>query len=173
MSDQFIGEIRLFAGNFEIAGWAFCDGRLLPISQNQALFALLGTTYGGDGQTTFGLPDLRGRFGVHQGQGTGLSNYGIGEITGAESVTLNVQELPSHTHTTSAADFANDLSPGNHVWSTDPDGNTAAYNSAKNAHQMAAGAISPAGGSQPHDNIQPCLVLNYIIALEGIFPSRN
>ena len=172
MAEPFIGEIRIFAGTFAPVGWAFCDGRLLAIAQNDALFALIGTTYGGDGETTFALPDLRSRFAVHQGQGPGLSNYTIGETTGTETVTLTVPQLPAHSHIANAGSGGNDLSPAGNVWATDAGGNTAAYNDASNA-QMAATAIGVAGGSQPHDNIQPFLVVNFIIALEGIFPARN
>jgi microcystin-dependent protein len=172
MADAFIGEIRIFAGTFAPVGWAFCQGQLLAIAQNDALFSLIGTTYGGDGQTTFALPDLRGRFPVHQGQGPGLSNYTIGEITGTETVTLTVPQLPNHTHTANAGSGGNNLSPAGNVWATDAGGNTAAYSDTSNA-SMAATAIGVAGGSQPHDNIQPFLGVNFIIALEGIFPPRN
>ena len=144
----------------------------MPIAENETLFTLIGTTYGGDGEETFALPDLRGRFPIHQGQGPGGSSYTLGEMIGTETETLTPAQLPSHTHQAHAAITGNDVSPAGNLWSADADGNTAAYNSAQNA-LMAAGAISPAGGSQPHDNVQPFLVINYIISLFGVFPSPN
>jgi microcystin-dependent protein len=172
MSSPFVGEIRIFAWNFAPAGWAMCDGQLMPISENEALFNLIGTTYGGDGQSTFALPDLRGRFAVHQGHGNGTSSYTLGEQTGTETVTLTVQQLPAHSHAANAAIGGNDLSPGGHLWSTDADGNTAAYHDTSNA-QMAPGAIGPVGGSQPHDNMQPFLAITFIISLFGVFPIQG
>ena len=172
MASPFVGEIRLFAGNFAPAGWMVCDGRLLPIVENETLFQLIGTTYGGDGQETFALPDLRGRFPLHQGAGPGLSSYVIGEITGTESVTLTAAQMPAHTHQAHAAVAGNDVLPAGHVWAADADGNTAAYSSTSDT-LMAAGAISDAGGSQPHENVQPFLVINYIISLFGVFPSQT
>ena len=173
MANPFLGEIRIFAGNFAPVGWALCNGQLLPIAGNDALFTLLGTTYGGDGQDTFALPDLRGRFAVHQGQGLGLSNYTIGEVLGTETVTLTVQQLPAHSHTANAGSGGNVLTPGGNLWATDAGGNTAAYSDSSNA-RMAATAIGVTGGSQPHDNIQPFLVINFIINVTGgIFPSQN
>src|SRR5262249_37779454 len=152
MADAFIGEIRIFAGSFAPLGWAFCDGRLLPISENDALFTLIGTTYGGDGENTFALPDLRGRVPVHQGQGLGTSNSTTGGREGAETVTVRVPPLRAHSHTANAGSGGNDLSPAGNVWATDAGGNTAAYSDTSNA-LMAGGAIGVAGGSQPHDNI--------------------
>jgi len=172
MGTPYIGEIRMFAGNFAPAGWALCEGQLMPISENDALFTLIGTTYGGDGQETFALPDLRGRFPNHQGQGPGLSSYTIGEMTGTESVTLTVPQLPAHSHQANAGAGGNDVSPAGNLWSTDANGNTAAYSNTSNT-VMAAGAIGPAGGSQPHDNVQPFLVINFIISLFGVFPTQN
>jgi microcystin-dependent protein len=167
VSQPFIGEIILFAGNFAPRGWAFCNGQLLAISQNTALFAILGTTYGGNGQTTFALPDLRGRVPIHPGQGPGLSMYDLGQVGGTETVTLNVNEMPQHTHrqpatngeqTTNRPNGA--LPAGGGVYAEDSDGS------------MLAPATT-VGGSQPHNNIQPYLGVNFIIALEGIFPARN
>jgi microcystin-dependent protein len=173
MSTPFLGEIRLFAGNFAPRGFAFCDGQLIPIATNDALFSLLGTTYGGDGVQTFGLPDLRGRAPLHQGQGQGLSNYIIGQQFGVENVTLAVSNLPAHTHRASATNNSGTQSaPGGGVWATDSSGATAEYD-APNGALMAAQAVGMTGGSQPHPNLQPYLVLNYIIALAGIFPARN
>jgi microcystin-dependent protein len=171
MGTPFIGEIRMFGGNFAPVGFAFCDGQLLPISQYDALFALIGTTYGGDGQTTFGLPDLRGRLPVHMGQGPGLSSYVEGQMGGSETVTLTAQQLPAHPHAAQGQTAAgNQAGPGGGVWAA------SALNqfspNAPNAGMINA-AISPAGGSQAHDNMAPYQVVSFIIALEGIFPSRN
>lgn len=174
--DPFIGEIKIFAGNFAPQGWAFCDGSTLAISSYTALFSLLGTTYGGDGVTNFKLPDLRGRVPVHMGSGPGLSNYVIGQSGGTETVSLTASQLPSHTHTANCAstnNVGNQVSPVGNYWSTDPGGNTGAYNSAANGSQLAQGAIGPAGGGQPHDNLQPFMAVNYIIALNGVYPSRS
>jgi microcystin-dependent protein len=164
MTESFIGEIKLFGGNFAIQGYAFCDGTLLSIDQNGALFSLLGTAYGGDGQTTFALPDLRGRIPVHQGNG-----FILGQSSGTETVTLNTSQIPPHNHAV-AAD-SNTGSSGN------PQGNIVAgssltpYNTAAAANQMGL-STGHTGGSQPHDNIMPFQCLNYIIALEG-YPPRN
>lgn len=183
MSQPFIAEIRIFAGNFNPRGWAFCDGQLLPISQNTALFSLIGTTYGGNGQTTFGLPDLRGRVPMHMGQGPGLSNHVQGEKSGTESVTVLPANLPPHTHAFSAtAGMPCFNGPGS---SDSPAGGIPAgsatdenYAPAASANgQMApvsiAGTTAAAGGGQPISVVQPYLVLNFVIALQGIFPSRN
>jgi microcystin-dependent protein len=171
--EPFLGEIDLVAFNFSPKGWAACNGQLLPINQNQALFALLGTTYGGNGQTTFALPDLRGRHAIGFGQGSGLASYSQGQVGGEESVTLTVGQLPAHTHTAQASSApGTSPGPGGNYWASQnqvflysnaPSGTTA----------MAASAIGATGGGQPHDNMPPYLVLNYIIALQGIFPSRN
>ena len=172
MSEPFLGEIRMFGGNFAPLGWAFCSGQLLPISQNDALFALIGTTYGGDGQTTFGLPDLRGRAPVHQGQGPGLDNYVLGQMSGTEQETLTVSQIPGHTHfvnTTNAP--ATVSSPGGGYLAKTPGSPT--YALAAPSVLLKAGSIGSAGGSQPHDNMMPSLGVSYIIALEGIFPSQN
>lgn len=176
MSDPYVGEIRLFAGTFAPANWAFCDGSLLSISQNTALFSLLGTTYGGNGTSTFALPDLRGRVPVHMGFGPGLSNYALGQQGGSENVTLTSQQLPTHTHTAKCATTNNlgtQSSPAGNYWSTDGGANTEAYNSASDNSAMAASVVGPTGGSQPHNNMQPFQVVNYIIALNGIYPPRS
>jgi len=162
----------MFAGNFAPQGWALCQGQLLSIEQNTALFALIGTTYGGDGQTTFALPDLRGRVTVSMGSGQGLTPRSIGQNGGSETVGLVAAQMPAHSHLANCGPIGTQASPTGNYWSTDPGGNTAAYSNASNS-QMAAGAISAYTGGQPHDNVQPFLVINYIIALQGIFPSQN
>ena len=171
--DSIIGEIRMFAGNFAPTGWAFCQGQLLPIAQNQALFSLLGTTYGGDGRTTFALPDLRGRVPVGFGQGLGLSNRVIGEQFGSELVTLNINQMPSHNHTVNAV-----TSEGNQNLPTNSlPANTKTldkeYSDANANTTMKATMVNPTGGSQPFGVSQPSLGVNFIIALQGIYPSRN
>jgi microcystin-dependent protein len=167
MSDPFLGEIRLFGGNFAPQGWAFCNGQTLSISQNTALFSLLGTTYGGNGTTTFALPDLRGRVPMHWGDGPGLTPRSLGEQDGVESVQLTQQELPSHTHTLSGSTGAvNTTRPTNAVPAKGGSYTTASPNT-----QMAPPGLT--GGNQPHDNLQPSLAVSFIIALQGIFPSRN
>lgn len=180
MGQPFIGEIRMFGGNFAPAGWAFCAGQLMAISENDALFALIGTTYGGDGQSTFGLPDLRGRVPIHQGQGPGLGNYVVGEKTGVESVTLTTQQIPPHTHTPLAraggsggdanAPAANNLLADSNTTTTNV---YLPFNAGNPQVQLNANTIGPTGGSQPHDNIQPTLCVSFIISLFGIFPSQN
>ncbi len=176
MSEAFIGEIIMFGGNFAPRNWAFCNGQLMPISQNTALFSILGTTYGGDGQVTFALPDLRGRVPVHPGQGPGLSNYVLGEVSGTETVTLLTSEMPAHNHLLTANSSVNGSpSPSNNFSAivTDLGGEQLnAYNPTANA-TMAPNAITPTGGNLPHNNMQPFLCVNFIICLYGIFPSRN
>lgn len=176
MSEPFLGEIRMFGGNFAPRGWAFCNGQLLPIAQNSALFSILGTTYGGDGQTTFALPDLRGRVPMHWGQGPGLTPRSLGESSGSENVTLLTTQMPAHTHLANASsDDANSTAPTNALWATAVDANSqqvSAYGTTANT-TMSPQAIGSAGGSQPHNNMQPFLCLSFIIALEGIYPSRN
>jgi microcystin-dependent protein len=173
MLDPFLGQIVMFAGNFAPTGWALCQGQVLPIAQNTALFSLLGTAYGGDGVNTFALPDLRGRLPIHMGQGPGLTPRQAGDAGGQEAVTLTVQQLPTHTHAViCGAGAANSVSPAGSFWATDPGGNTAPYSNTAGA-QMASGAIGSAGGNQPHDNVQPFLVINYIIALSGIYTPRS
>lgn len=168
MSEPFIGQIGIFGFNFAPRGWASCDGQLLPISQNTALFALLGTTYGGDGQTTFALPDLRGRVPVHFDSGPFL-----GESGGAESHTLSTAELPTHAHATQCSSApGTSKSPVANVSSGESNGAIAVYSTVSNA-ALSAGAVTSSGGGQPHENMQPFLTLNFSIAIEGIFPSRN
>jgi microcystin-dependent protein len=166
VADPFLGEIKMFGGNFAPNGWAMCNGQLLPIVQNSALFSLLGTTYGGDGIQTFALPDLRGRVPLHFGQGPGLSNYSLGDRSGEETVTLNTNQIPAHQHAqpaTAAEEGTN--RPGSAV-----PAKGGVYAAATDGTTMAP--TTPAGGSQPHDNRQPYLGLNFIIALQGIYPPR-
>lgn len=165
MSEPFLSEIKVVSFNFPPKGWALCNGQLLPINQNQALFSLLGTTYGGDGRVNFALPDLRGRIPIHFGSG-----HTLGERAGQESHTLTMQEMAQHSHTFSASNASpNQGSPSGNMWAS----NTGAYSSAAPDAVMNPASISNAGGSQPHTNLQPYLVLNFIIALQGIFPSQN
>ena len=171
MADPFVGEIRMFAGNFAPRGWAYCDGQLLAVSQNDALFSLFGTIYGGDGRTTFGLPDLRGRIPIHNGTGPGLSPRNIGSKGGQEDVTLSANEIGAHNHTFSAsANPAGDNSPAN---------NSVAVASGANIYgagapnAMNAAAVVPTGQSRPHTNLMPTLCVNFIVALFGIYPSRH
>ncbi len=172
MSEPFLGEVRLFPYNFAPRGWAFCQGQLLPISQNQALFALLGTTYGGDGRVTFALPDLRGRVPLSAGQGPGLSDYALGQAGGAEAVTLGVNEMPTHSHSVAAnGRQSNRPGPNGRVPGRASAGDV--YAASSNGAVMAPETIVPTGGGQPHANVQPYLAMNYCIALTGIFPSRN
>lgn len=169
MSNPYIGEIRLFGGNFAPVGWAFCDGQLLSITQNEVLFTLLGTTYGGDGVTTFALPDMRGRVPIHQ-----TSSYPIGMAAGAESVTLTVNQMPAHAHTLlGSSAVVEGASPAGSAFATSEDtAFYAPYNPAKTA-TMNPGVVGPAGGTQTHDNMQPFICVSFIIALEGIFPSQG
>ena len=166
MSSPFVAEIRIFAGNFAPTGWALCDGQLLPISQNTALFSLLGTTYGGDGKSTFALPDLRTSVAMHPGAGPGLSEHFLGEEGGVETVTLQQSEMPLHTHNVTAdPGQADSASPAVAVPATSE---TELYHSA--GSQVVP--LPVAGGSQPHSNLQPYLTLCYCIALQGVFPPR-
>ena len=161
----------MFGFNFAPQGWAMCNGQILPISQNTALFSLLGTSYGGNGQTTFALPDLRGRVAIQQGQGPGLSSYSIGEVTGVETVTLTSNQMPQHNHGV--------VANGAPATATRPNGavpartGTNEYAPAPDGTAMNAGMIATTGGSQPHTNLPPLLVVTFCIALQGIFPSRN
>jgi microcystin-dependent protein len=170
MAQPYVGEIRMFAGTFAPAGWMLCDGQLLPISENETLFQLIGTTYGGDGQSTFALPDLQSRIPIHQGTGGGIT-YTLAEAAGTEQETLTVQQTPGHTHplTASTGDGTTPNPQGN-VLAQTPAG-IFPYIEDTPAANIAAGAIGPAGGSQPHENCQPFLCINYIISLFGIFPS--
>lgn len=171
MATPFIGTVTMFAGNFAPVGYAFCDGRLLPIAENSALFALIGTTYGGDGQVTFALPDLRGRAPIHQFNLAGGGNYVIGQVLGTETVTLTTNQLPAHTHGLGAnSGTGSGAGPSGAVWARSSA--TQNYAAAANV-AMNAGAVASSGGNQPHENMQPYLAINFIIALEGVFPSRN
>ncbi len=169
----FIGEIRWFASNFAPRGWAFCNGQLLPVSQNDALFSILGTTYGGDGRTTFALPDLRGRAPVHFGQGPGLANVSLGQSLGAETVTLQANHLPAHSHTLQGST--------NPATQSDPTSNVLGSPQGDNIYAAAGGtqvamrvdSIGNTGANQAHNNMQPSIAINCIIALTGTFPSRN
>jgi len=174
MSNPFVGEIRMFAGNFAPAGWMFCQGQLLPIAENDVLFALLGTTYGGDGVTTFALPDLQSRVPVHQGQGPGISqNYTIGEKAGVESVTLTTQQIPIHTHAFAATNqIGQNAQPTNGFYAQVSTGQLY-HEPLDPLVNMNAGMVQPVGGSQPHENVQPYLAISFIISLFGIFPSQN
>lgn len=173
MEEPFIGEIALFAGNFAPMGWAFCDGSLISIPQNAALYSLLGTTYGGDGRTTFALPDLRGRAPISFGQGPGLSNYPLGQKGGSESTTLTLAQMPAHSHTLNASNLPADKAvPTDNVLAAEPTGSSAVYHAVPANTALNAAAIGPAGSGAPIDNRQPYLVINYIIALQGIYPSR-
>jgi microcystin-dependent protein len=171
MSDQYLGEIRMFGGNFAPAGWALCNGQLLQISQNTALFAIIGTYYGGNGVNTFALPNLQSRVPVHQGQGPGLGNYVIGEMGGVENVTLTTQQMPLHGHVVNAVGSnAGTDQPSNAFLAK---AGAQVYSTAASNATMAPTMIGPSGGSTPHPNIQPFLCVTFIIALTGIFPTRN
>jgi microcystin-dependent protein len=173
MGEPYVGEIRMFGGNFPPAGWMLCEGQTLPISENEVLFQLIGTTYGGDGQETFNLPNLQGRAPLHMGQGPGISqSYQIGEQAGVESVTLTTQQIPIHNHSFLASIDA--------ALSTDPTNQTIAQSSQIHIftedvtnRQMNAVALTPIGGSQPHENMQPYLCISFIISLFGVFPSQT
>lgn len=183
--EPFIGQILMFAGNFAPRGWALCDGQLLPISSNQALFSILGTTYGGDGRTTFSLPDLRGRTPIHAGSGPGLTPRRLGSRAGQETVTLNTTEIPSHTHsakgkvTTGTDSSLTDVSQGNYLAHEARGGSDALdiYTSAPPVSFMADDSVrvsvDSTGGGQAHQNMPPYLTINYIIALQGIYPPRS
>jgi microcystin-dependent protein len=174
MSDPYVAEIRIVGFNFAPTGWALCNGQLMSISQNTALFSLLGTTYGGDGKTTFGLPNLQGCAPIHQGQGAGLTDRVLGELGGSPSVTLLQSEIPAHTHSVGAnAGGGNQTSPAGQVWSSLP-GRTPPnlFASASNT-TMSPQAFAIAGSSQPHNNRSPYVVLNFIIAMQGVYPPRS
>ena len=165
MAQPYVGEIRMFAGNFAPAGWMFCEGQLLPISENETLFQLIGTTYGGDGESTFALPDLRGRLPIHQGNG-----FILAETGGAEEITLTINQIPAHSHAflaSGAAATTRDPLPGNSPATTSGD----IYNQILDAVPLSPVTIAPTGGSQPHTNFQPYLCVDFIISLFGIFPS--
>ena len=171
MSSPYIGEIRMFAGNFPPVGWMFCEGQLIPISENDTLFNLIGTTYGGDGQSTFALPNLASRVPIHRGSGPDGTTYQLGEMAGVESVTLTASQIPQHSHPMLASNDIGTLST--------PQGNLTAQSAVKlyragNASvSMHPSSIAPVGGSQPHENMQPYLCINFIISLDGIYPTQN
>ena len=170
MSQPYIGQIKIFAGTFAPAGWVFCDGRLLAIAENSALFALIGTIYGGDGQVTFGVPDLRGRLALNQGQGPGLSNYVIGQALGSETVTLTQTQLPAHSHSVSGNSAAGGTTPNGSTWAV---GSLSAYGPSATLQGMNPAGVAASGGNQPHSNMMPYLALNYILSLFGIFPPQS
>lgn len=171
MADPFVAEIRIFPFNFAPRGWAWCDGQLLPLSQNTALFSLLGTTYGGDGKSNFALPNLQGRAPMHPGQGPGLSLHDLGEQSGSETVTLLQSEIPAHTHSLNMSSRSSDnlnpaglaLGTGNAIYSTAPSPQVS----------MAGATLAPVGGDQPHNNMMPYLTFYFNIALQGVFPPRG
>lgn len=165
MAQPYVGELRMFAGNFAPAGWMFCEGQLLPISENETLFNLIGTTYGGDGESTFALPDSRGRILIHQGNGFNLAHSG-----GAEEVTLTIQQIPMHTHTLLAADSTgSSSSPENNLLAKST--SNTPYTTFSPTIPLSPGSVAPTGGSQPHNNFQPYLCINFIISLFGVYPS--
>jgi microcystin-dependent protein len=172
MAEPYLGEVRIFAGNFPPQDWAPCNGQLMAISQHMALFSILGTTYGGDGITHFALPDLQGRVPVHAGQGPGLSPYVLGQTGGQASVTLQPSQMPVHSHALLAAGAASTGTPGPDVALASTAAGVDVYGAATHLAPMGA-ALAATGGSQPHENQQPWLGLNFIIALEGVYPSRN
>lgn len=172
MSEPFVGEIRMFAGNFAPRGWAFCDGQLLAVSQNDALFSLFGTIYGGDGRTTFGLPDMRGRIPLHQGTGPGLSPRRLGAKAGEENVTLTVNQLASHSHDLNASkQAASQASPTGRVLATGV--GVRFYREQAQDVDMASTMVANTGGSRSHTNLMPALCVNFIVSLFGIYPSRH
>jgi microcystin-dependent protein len=174
MSNPFVAEIRMFPFNFAPKGWAFCDGQLMPISQNTALFSLLGTTYGGDGKSTFALPDLQGCAPMHFGQGQGLSQRFMGETGGEQAVTLLESEMPAHSHTSKGSTGSNQTSPPNNAWASGQKlGGGNIYTAANNLTPMSPAAVSIAGGNLPHNNMMPFLTLNFCIAMQGVFPPRT
>jgi microcystin-dependent protein len=173
MAQPYVGEIRMFAGNFAPNGWMFCEGQTLPISENEVLFQLIGTTYGGDGEETFNLPNLASRVPIHMGTGPDGTTYQLGEMAGTEQETLTVQQIPNHTHPlTGSTAPGNDPPPLGNVLAATPGGIFLYYEGSVDAN-MNAQAITPAGGSQPHENTQPFLCINFIISLFGIFPSQT
>lgn len=173
MAQPYVGEVRMFAGNFAPNGWMFCEGQTLPIAENEVLFQLIGTTYGGDGEETFNLPNLASRVPIHMGTGPSGTTYQIGEMAGTEQETLTVQQIPGHSHPlTASLTVGADGNPGGNVLATTTGGIALYYEGGVDT-QMNAQAISPVGGSQPHENTQPFLCLNFIISLFGIFPSQT
>lgn len=173
MSEPFVAEIRMFAGNFAPRGWALCDGQILPISQNTALFSLLGTFYGGNGTSNFALPNLQGNVPIHMGQGPGLSDYFLGQTGGSQTVTLLSSEMPAHNHPVRCSSQpADQPSPGGFLWAMEPTGLVNPYTSGLPNVAM-ANLVGIAGGNQPHNNLMPYLVVSFIIALQGVYPARN
>jgi microcystin-dependent protein len=173
MSDQFVAEIRIFGFNFAPTGWAFCNGQLMPISQNTALFSLLGTTYGGDGKSTFALPDMQDNAPMHPGQGPGLSLHDLGEQGGEPFVTLLQSEMPVHSHGWNASNQdGNDQSPVSELMAGGV-GGVSTYAAPSSIKQFSPNTVTPSGGDLPHNNLMPCLTLNFCIALQGIFPPRT
>ena len=176
MANPFLAEIRIFPFNFAPVGWAFCDGQLLPLSQNTALFSLLGTTYGGDGKSTFALPNLQGNAPMFYGQGPGLSLHDIGESGGSQTVTLLDSEVPQHTHNLQASTHTSDLDspgPGNALGRSSPSMLYKQPTGAATPQPLATESVAPAGGDQPHNNLMPYLTFNFCIALQGVFPPRT
>jgi microcystin-dependent protein len=174
MADPFVAEIRIFPFNFAPRGWAWCDGQLLPLSQNTALFSLLGTTYGGNGKSNFALPDLQGRAPMHPGQGPGLSLHDLGETGGSETVTLLESEIPAHSHALMASNedgTQGSLTPG--VTLATSVGGTLYQSTLTGLGAMSPGSLAPAGGDQPHNNLMPYLTFYFNIALQGVFPPRG
>ncbi len=172
MPEPYIGEIRMFAGNFPPNGWAFCQGQPLPISENEILFQLIGTTYGGDGEEYFNLPNLASRVPIHMGTGPDGTTYQIGEMAGTEQETLTVQQIPNHTHTLlGSAAAASSQTPGNQILAAAE--NQVYYPQPDVLANMSSQAIAPAGGSQPHENTQPFLCINFIISLFGVIPNQT
>lgn len=170
MADPFVAEIRIFPFNFPPKGWARCDGQLLPLSQNTALFSLLGTTYGGDGKSNFALPDLQGRAPMHPGQGPGLSQHYLGEADGSDTVTLLQSEVPAHSHSLSmSVRPADNINPGGLV----PGSGNQLFGAAASLTPMASQALTTSGGGQPHNNMQPYLTVQFNIALQGVYPPRT
>jgi microcystin-dependent protein len=173
MAQPYVGEIRMFAGNFAPNGWMFCEGQPLPISENEVLFQLIGTTYGGDGEETFNLPNLASRVPMHMGTGPDGTTYQIGEMAGTEQETLTIQQIPNHSHPlTGSTAIGNQGTPVGNVLATTSGGISLYYEGGVDAN-MNAQAITPAGGSQPHENTQPFLCINFIISLFGVFPSQT
>lgn len=173
MAQPYVGEIRMFGGNFAPAGWMFCEGQILSISENETLFQLIGTTYGGDGQSTFALPDLRGRVPIHSGTSSSGTTYTLAETGGAEDSTLTANQIPAHTHNLIAtSDLADTASPSNAIFSTNPPGSKM-FSSAAPTAALNLSSIASAGGSQPHTNFQPYLCVSFIISLFGVFPSQT
>lgn len=174
MSEPFVAEIRIFAGNFAPRSWAFCNGQLLPVSQNTALFSLIGTTYGGDGRTTTALPNLQGRAAMHPGRGPGLTSRRLGQKGGANSVTLSEAQMPSHSHSLAAeAEAGESLNPDNNSLARSSGAFSYQQDSSNNIVSLSSSSVGNSGDNQAHNNLQPLIAINYIIALQGIYPPRG